>query len=84
MVERDGDFVVDRARFDPIDGRSTTEQITVRGQRVRRFSFSVRIFVAAELRDWLRAVGFRRVPFSDREGEPLTATSQRMITVAQR
>jgi ubiquinone/menaquinone biosynthesis C-methylase UbiE len=84
VVERDDDFAIDRPRFDPTTGRATTERITVRGRRVRRFAFSVRMFVAVELRDWLRSAGFNAVDFYGPDGERLTALSRRMITVAHR
>lgn len=82
--ERDGDFMIDRWRFDPATGRGLTERIVVRGGAVRRFEFSVRMFIAAELGDWLRAAGFRTVEFYEDDGTPLTAQGRRMITIARR
>jgi 2-polyprenyl-3-methyl-5-hydroxy-6-metoxy-1,4-benzoquinol methylase len=84
LVERDGDFVIDRHRFDPVTGRMNTERIVVRGGRVRRFTYAVRMFVASELRDWLVGAGFASVDFYDRDEEPLTAEGRRMIAVARR
>ncbi|MGZ8695514.1 MAG: SAM-dependent methyltransferase [Gaiellaceae bacterium] len=84
VMEAGDDFCVDRSVFDPITGRANTERTVVRGGRTRRYSFSVRMFVAAELRDWLLAAGFRDVRFYDGEGEPLTAQGRRMIAVAVR
>ncbi len=83
-TERDGDLMIDRSRFDPISGRATTERTVVRDGRTRRFRFSVRMFIAAELRDWLLDAGFRQVEFFDHLGEPLSARSSRMVTVALR
>jgi SAM-dependent methyltransferase len=84
VVERDGDILIDHARFDPPSGRARTERVTVRHGRMRRFTFSVRMFIAAELGDWLRAAGFSDVEFRDHSGGPLTARSARMVTVARR
>lgn len=56
----------------------------VRDGRAHRFAFSVRMFVAAELRDWLYNAGFRAVEFYDRDGSPLTAQGVRMIAIATR
>jgi SAM-dependent methyltransferase len=84
VVERDGDLSIDRSAFDPVTGRGNTERTIVRDGRVRRFSYSVRMFVAAELRDWLREAGFDSVDSYGPGGEPLTAASRRMITVARR
>jgi SAM-dependent methyltransferase len=84
VTERNGDFSIDLSTFDPVTGRANTERVLVRGGRTRRFSFSVRMFIAAELRDWLLEAGFAAVEFYDGEGEPLTARGRRMITIARR
>ena len=83
VVERDGDLSVDRSTFDPVTGRATTDRMLVRNGQIRRFTFSVRMFVAVELRDWLLDAGFAAVDFYDGRGEPLTATGRRMITIAR-
>ena len=84
VVERDGNFAIDRSRFDPTTGRATTDRVIVRDGRTRRVEFSVRMFVAAELRDWLLEAGFLEVDFYDQEGEPLTIQGRRMISIAHR
>jgi ubiquinone/menaquinone biosynthesis C-methylase UbiE len=84
MIERDGDLMIDRSSFDPTTARATTERTVVRDGRVRRFHFSVRMFIAAELRNWLVDAGFTRVDFCDHAGEPLTTRSRRMVTIATR
>jgi ubiquinone/menaquinone biosynthesis C-methylase UbiE len=84
VTERNGDFSIDLSTFDPVTGRANTERVLVRGGRTRRFTFSVRMFIAAELRDWLLEAGFAAVDFYDGEGEPLTAQGRRMITIARR
>jgi hypothetical protein len=70
--------------FDPTTGRGTTTRTVVRDGRVRQFNFTVRMFIAAELRDWLLDAGFQTVEFFDHAGHPLTAHSSRMVTVARR
>jgi SAM-dependent methyltransferase len=82
VVERGDDFAIDRSVFDPVTGRATTERTLLRGGRARRVSFSVRMFVAAELRDWLLAAGFASTDFYDGDSEPLTAQGKRMIAIA--
>jgi ubiquinone/menaquinone biosynthesis C-methylase UbiE len=84
VTERDGDFAIDRSYFDPTTGRATTERMIIRDGRTRHFMFSVRMFVAAELRDWLLDAGFTSVDLVDSNGEPLTAQSRRMISIAYR
>lgn len=84
VVERDGDLSIDRSSFDPTTGRATTNRVLVRSGRIRRFSYSVRMFLATELRDWLLDAGFADVTFYDGEGRRLTAQGRRMITIARR
>jgi cyclopropane fatty-acyl-phospholipid synthase-like methyltransferase len=84
VLEKGDDMVVDRYVFEPVTGRADTERTVVRNGQVRRFSMSVRMFVAAELGDWLREAGFDEVRFYDREGELLTAAARRMIAIASR
>jgi ubiquinone/menaquinone biosynthesis C-methylase UbiE len=82
VIERDGDLSIDRGRFDPTTGRARTERTVLRGGQVRRFVFSVRMFIAVELRRWLLDAGFSAVTFYDERGEPLTSGTRRMVTVA--
>jgi SAM-dependent methyltransferase len=84
VVERDGNFVIDRSSFDPTTGRATTERVIVRDGGTRRFVFSVRMFIAVELRDWLLRAGFGHVDFFGEDGERLDVTSRRMIAIARR
>jgi SAM-dependent methyltransferase len=84
VIERDGHFAIDRSCFDPTTGRATTERVIIRDGRTRRFLFSVRMFVAAELRDWLLDAGFTSVNCVDPNGDPLTVRSRRMISIAYR
>lgn len=84
VAERDGHFAIDRSCFDPTTGRATTERVIIRDGRTRRFVFSVRMFVAAELRDWLLDAGFTSVNLVDPNGDPLTVQSRRMISIAYR
>jgi SAM-dependent methyltransferase len=82
VIERDGAFAIDRARYDPLSGRARTERTIVREGMTRRLTFSVRMFMPAELRDWLTHAGFDSVAFYDNRGEPLTPTSRRSIALA--
>lgn len=84
VIERDGDFVVDRAHFDPVTGLATTDRVVVRGGATRRFRYSVRMFIAVELGAWLREAGFAAVEFRGRAGEGLVAQSKRMMAIAWR
>jgi ubiquinone/menaquinone biosynthesis C-methylase UbiE len=82
VVERDGNLMIDRSRFEPATGRAVTERTCVREGRVRRFTYSVRMFIGAELRSWLLAAGFAGVDQVDHEGAALDARSSRMVSIA--
>jgi ubiquinone/menaquinone biosynthesis C-methylase UbiE len=84
VVERDGDFMIDRSTFEPVTGRAVTERMCVRDGKVRRFSFSVRMFIAVELKGWLLGAGFDSVDQVDHEGAALAAGSGRMVSVAHK
>ena len=84
-VERLGDdMLIDERTYDPLTGRAHAHRTTIRDGRVRRASFLVRMFSYTELRDWLLQAGFRAVTGFDGDGAPLTATSSRMILIAER
>ena len=73
--------MIDRHRLDLRTGRSFDQRTVLRGGKSRTFEFSVRMFTAAELRDWLLAAGFRDAePFGD-DGKPLTLEHRRMTLV---
>ena len=82
VTERDGAFAIDQATFDPMSGRAHTERTIIRGGQTRRLTFSVRMFIAAELRDWLTNAGFATTTFYGNRGEPLAIDSRRAIAVA--
>lgn len=84
VLERDGDQMIDRHRFDVETSRSYDERKIIRGGKERTFEFSVRMFTAAELRDWLLAAGFREAHAFGDDGEPITLEHRRMIVVARK
>jgi SAM-dependent methyltransferase len=84
VVERDGDFMIDRSTFEPATGRAVTERTCVRDGQVRRFTYSVCMFIAVELKGWLLAAGFDSVDQVDYEGAALAVGSGRMVSVAHK
>ena len=84
VVERDGDFMIDRRRLEPLGGRVVTDRIIIRDGRSRHVPFYVRLFTFTELRDWLVRAGFTHVSGHGTDAQPLTAASPRMIVVAER
>jgi SAM-dependent methyltransferase len=84
VIERDGDRIVDRHRWEPLTGRLVTDRTVIRDGRSRDQRYFVRMFTFTELRDWLLDAGFTEVDGLDEIGEPLGPESNRMIVVATR
>jgi len=82
-AERDDDLMIDRSRLDPLTSTVRTERIVLRGGRLRRFQFFVRLFTFTELQDWLFAAGFSSVDGCGDNGRPLSPDSRRLIVTAQ-
>jgi SAM-dependent methyltransferase len=83
-AEREGDLIIDRTRLDPLTSRALTERIVMRGGRIRRIPFFVRLFTFTELRDWLLAAGFTSVDGYGEDATPLASSSRRLIVTAER
>ena len=84
VTERGEDRMIDRRGFDVQTGRSQDERTVIRDGRERTFRFSVRMFSAAELKDWFRAAGFRDPYAYGEDGEPLTLEHRRMTIVGRK
>jgi len=84
VSERGDDKMIDRHQFDVQASRSHNERTIIRGGKRRTFDFSVRMFTAAELRDWMRGAGFREAFASGDDGEPLTLEHRRMTVVGRK
>ena len=84
VTERGEDKMIDRHRFDIQTSRSLDERTIIRGGKERTFTFSVRMFTAAELQDWLRAAGFRDTFAYGEDGEPLRLEHRRMAVVGRK
>jgi SAM-dependent methyltransferase len=83
VIERNGDFLLDRRRYDPLRGGVDTEFIAIRAGAVRRYPLFIRNPPYTELRDWLLAAGFAGVDGFGEDGEPLTHDHRRMLLLAQ-
>ncbi|HEY3685800.1 MAG TPA: class I SAM-dependent methyltransferase [Streptosporangiaceae bacterium] len=77
-------LVVDRRHMEPLSGRMITERTVVRGGRVRRVPYFIRMFTFTELRAWLEGAGFGEVAGYDETGAPLAGGGHRMVTVGVR
>ncbi|MDX6511302.1 MAG: hypothetical protein QOE36_806 [Gaiellaceae bacterium] len=61
LLERDDDLMLDQVELDVVESATQTERIIVRGGRVRRTHFRVRMYTFVELRGLLEAIGFENV-----------------------
>ena len=84
VSEKGEDRMIDTHRFDVRTSRSHDTRTIVRGGRERSFAFEVRMFTAAELRDWLLAAGFIEAEPYGEDGKPLTLDHRRMTLVARK
>lgn len=83
VTERDGHFLFERRRYDPVRGGMDTEYVAVRDGEVRRYPVFIRNPTFTELRDWLLAAGFSAVEGFGEDGEPLAGEHRRMLALAR-
>lgn len=83
-LEKGDDLMVDRHAFDSATGRLVDRRTMVRGGRVRRVSFSVRLYAPSELALLLELAGFgvERM-MGGYAGEPVSLSRNRLVTVAR-
>ncbi len=84
LIERDGDIMIRRRRFDALTGRMHNDTTVVRHGTVRQFTFFTRLFSLPEIRDWLRQAGFVDIEAFGPDGRPLGMEPGRMIVRASR
>lgn len=84
VIERDGNYMIDRSRYDVLTGRMCTERIVIRDGQTRRMQYFVRLFTYPELRDHLIQAGFKQVDGYGSDGKILELDGKRMIVVAQK
>jgi hypothetical protein len=84
LREREGNIMVDRRSLDVLTGRVIVERFVARRGRVRRLTYSLRMYSYTELRELLLRVGFSSVRAFGEDGDVLNERSSRMILVAGR
>jgi SAM-dependent methyltransferase len=83
VTERDGDFLLELRRYDPLRGGMDADYVVIRGGEIRRHPVFIRNPPFTELRDWLLAAGFAAVDGYGEDGEPLTSEHRRMLALAR-
>lgn len=84
VEEKDGNYMIDRNRYNVLTGQTENERIVIRDGKTRSLQYFIRLFTYPELRDWLLQAGFKRVDGYGHAGEVLALDSRRMILVAQK
>ena len=79
ITEHEGNYMIDRAEFDPVTARAPNDRLIVRGDKIRKTHYSVRMFAASEMVTWLKRAGFADVKITDLEGEAFKVDSRRMV-----
>ncbi|WP_243795014.1 class I SAM-dependent methyltransferase [Saccharopolyspora gloriosae] len=81
IVARDADMAVEIHEMDAVDSRCYSEKVTIRGGKVERARFSVRMFTAPEILEWFRTAGFSDASVTDEYGGTFTISSHRLLVV---
>ena len=79
-----GDLLVDRHHLDPLTLRFEVTRTVIRNGQARTLTFVKRLFTYPDLRDWCEAAGLTAVSAHGEDGNPLTATHNRMVVTAER
>ncbi|MFE3326987.1 SAM-dependent methyltransferase [Streptomyces sp. NPDC059176] len=77
------DLMLDRFTIEHDAQRVLAQRTVVRDGEVRDFSWSLRLLVPGEYRQWLADAGFVSVGFHDEQGGPFDWTKRRMVVVAR-
>nr|WP_319538654.1 class I SAM-dependent methyltransferase [uncultured Methanospirillum sp.] len=85
VLEKNGDLMIDRNRFDPVSGRLCNSRIIIRDGIRKDLPFFLRLYNLNEITRILNANGLTIIKrFADWKGNPFDGKSRRMILVAQK
>ncbi|HID96073.1 MAG TPA: class I SAM-dependent methyltransferase [Candidatus Latescibacteria bacterium] len=85
VVEKEGNFMIDRRSFDSKTGRLRIDRIYLREGKRTDAPFPVRLYNFTEMRDLLKTAGLCiHAAYGDWDGRPFTTRSSLMIIVAKR
>ncbi len=80
VLEKGADYMIDRHQFDMTTGRLADERVMVRGGRVRKTPFSIRLYSYSEIRLLLELAGFSLThAFGSWDGAPVSMRDNRMV-----
>jgi SAM-dependent methyltransferase len=84
VMERDGNFVIDRNRVDSLAGRVITERTVIRNKSIKRINYSMRLYTCQEILSKLFRAGFSRVDVTGPRGEPFDLEAPRLVVRSMR
>jgi hypothetical protein len=76
--------MLDERTWHPASSVMETRRVTVRDGRMREATFSIRMYMPAELGAALARAGFSAVQLLGESGEPIRDDSRRLVAVAVR
>ncbi len=81
----DGSLLVERHEIVEDWSRIKNEWIIIKGEKVYRFAFHLRVYSGQELKDRLYEAGFKEISlFGDLDGNPYGPEAKRLIAVAKK
>jgi SAM-dependent methyltransferase len=84
VIDKDGDLLINRLSFDVLTGRFHNRRIVIRNGVRKDKPFSIRLYNATEIRDLLNRVGLEVYKMLGGDGQPLSASSRRMVVIARK
>ncbi|AIR96250.1 putative 5`-OH-SM related protein, putative methyltransferase [Streptomyces glaucescens] len=81
VLRRGGNMAIDIQELDAEASRYYAEKITIRGSKVERARYSVRMFTAPEIVEWFRTAGFSETRVMDEHGGTFTVSSRRLVVL---
>ena len=83
FVRRGVDVMLDENTWHPASSEMETRRTVVRDGAVRQVGYTIRMFMPAELRDWLEEAGFEGVELLGRERLPVSSEDRRLVALAR-
>ena len=84
VIEKGQDLLINRFSFDAITGRFHNQRIVIRNGVRKDKPFSVRLYNATEVCNLLNRAGLVDYKLLDERSQPLSASSRRMVVIAQK
>ncbi|GAA2532455.1 class I SAM-dependent methyltransferase [Streptomyces fimbriatus] len=81
VLRRGGNMAIDIQELDAEASRYYAEKITIRGSKVERARYSVRMFTAPEILEWFRTAGFSGTRVMNEHGGTFTVSSRRLVVL---